>query len=1024
MATNQGVEIDEIYRNTNGISFQMASMESAYKGQTIMKPATRLFCETVKLYREDRAKYNQLLKEAKSMVANQQTTEEAFASWLSEKASPSQLSQLWYCYHDIEAFCRKIGVLKQPLFMTTDLDVVKRVQKTVSQNKIFTITHRKKLKSIILAAQYYTAFIKEQAEKEARKIDNPANNVPTKAVEEAKELSAVVEPNTNSQVQSVEQVLPEKTPPQVSNRRAEFDGKKENVNASSMRTVQQILDENGIPCIEKGSFYAFVDIDALTRSVRNILNRQASDLVSITRFMRYGKVCWRIHLTGEKQTEIVKQGMAEKPDSLKDSKEPGTTLLSSGVERKTNADVVVSEQHPSTNDAPIDTSTIASSDQSVEEQFFTYLRDIAKLSGKTCRDYITAIRIAESFARQHGITDYCIIGNSSAGAEKVIGNLLKNDEFAALNQLHHHRYTAAANRYIAFCQVTSDQNLERKYEIQYPSLYSKLLAASKVYDDPDGLNLERICAIIGADDKNAVQEILDHVSWATKITFGIYSFSKNAPSVLDQLSPPETEKAVESDDYSKDRFVEVLMQRYRNGMTFDSIDFDIFRETYEMLFEEQLTFDDTALEVRLRNCGILYKDRLFPADGVIDPNTRKRLYAYIDNSFAAGKTVLYYKAIFADLATEFASCFTLADEEMLRAYIEFTAEKGKYFFTEKYLSVEKNVTVDHNAEVAEYLLSAGKPMTIEAVASALSHIPQEQVQSIIYFDNRFLCNFRGRNNQSEFFHKDIFEVSNEELVAIADIINSYIDENEYAIWTDVWNQIKEKMPVFLENNLYLSWLGVRNALAPFLSKRFNFNASVISLPEKRYEMKDIFQLYAKHHPSFTADDIFSLSKELDTPANLYLWAIAEVSVRVSYDLFVSKDKISFDVEAIDRTIDSFMAKDYICLREINSFLAFPNVGYEWNEYLLESYVLSFSKKFMLLNNGRALNNAPGAIVKRDGAYTEFVDVCAAVLADSHIDLKKDAALKYLADRNLITQRRYKNIELAIQKAGQIRAGKR
>ena len=72
----------------------------------------------------------------------------------------------------------------------------------------------------------------------------------------------------------------------------------------------------------------------------------------------------------------------------------------------------------------------------------------------------------------------------------------------------------------------------------------------------------------------------------------------------------------------------------------------------------------------------------------------------------------------------------------------------------------------------------------------------------------------------------------------------------------------------------------------------------------------------------------------------------------------------------------------------------------------------------------ALNNAPGAIVKRDGAYTEFVDVCAAVLADSYIELKKDAALNYLADRNMITQRRYKNIELAIQKAGQIRARKR
>lgn len=69
MALNAGSEIDDICRNVNGISFQMASMESAYQGHTIMKPATRLFTETVLLYRNDAARYQQLLKEAKGMAS-------------------------------------------------------------------------------------------------------------------------------------------------------------------------------------------------------------------------------------------------------------------------------------------------------------------------------------------------------------------------------------------------------------------------------------------------------------------------------------------------------------------------------------------------------------------------------------------------------------------------------------------------------------------------------------------------------------------------------------------------------------------------------------------------------------------------------------------------------------------------------------------------------------------------------------------------------------------------------------------
>lgn len=558
-----------------------------------------------------------------------------------------------------------------------------------------------------------------------------------------------------------------------------------------------------------------------------------------------------------------------------------------------------------------------------------------------------------------------------------------------------------------------DQNLERQYKERYPSLYSKLFAVSKVFDDPGGLSLEKICKIIDEHDIYAVQEILSHVSWATEIAVSVYSFAKNISPEPFKLHKEESEKTEESDDYSKDRFIEVLIQRYRNGMMFDSIDFDIFRETYEMLFEEKLTFDDSDLEARLRNCGIMYKDRLFPADGIIDPETRKKLFEYIDGCFASGKTVLYYKAIFADLASELASCYTLADEEMLRAYIEYTAEKGKYYLTEKYLSVEKNVVVDHNAEVADYLLSAGKPMSTDNVCNALSHIPEEQIRHIITTDSRFL-----RNSKGEYFHEDIFEISEAELEEIAEIINEFIQQNEYAIWTDIWNEIQKKMPEFLENNLYLSGLGIRNALSRRFNGRFNFDGAVISMPKDRYAMRDIYQLYAKHHAEFTANDIYNLSKELDTV--IYFEPLAEVSVRVSLNRFVSKDLIQFDVDAVDKAIGSFVSRDYIRIREIDSYLVFPNVGYEWNEYLLENFVYSYSKKFSLLHNGFSLYNVAGAVVKKSGSIQEFVDACAAVLADAPIALNNKDALNYLADVNMITRRSYRDLDMAIKKAMQIR----
>ncbi len=68
MAIRRGLEIDDKYRNISGIHFQMASMESAYEGITIFKPATRLFMETVELYRGNRNHYDRILAEAKNMA--------------------------------------------------------------------------------------------------------------------------------------------------------------------------------------------------------------------------------------------------------------------------------------------------------------------------------------------------------------------------------------------------------------------------------------------------------------------------------------------------------------------------------------------------------------------------------------------------------------------------------------------------------------------------------------------------------------------------------------------------------------------------------------------------------------------------------------------------------------------------------------------------------------------------------------------------------------------------------------------
>lgn len=639
------------------------------------------------------------------------------------------------------------------------------------------------------------------------------------------------------------------------------------------------------------------------------------------------------------------------------------------------------------------------------------------MSDSTVRSYSSAIRSAEAFAKEKGIANVSLTSTDYALVLSSIDILLADKQFIAFNAQQHNRFSAAFRKLRDFLtevsrreeQLTSDAAME----VKYPKLYRALYSISKVYDDPEGLPISRILALTGLiESKRHVVEFLDNISWAYKLSDGVYSFSKKAAQVPAIAGKPQNSDTIPN-DFDRNAFVAVLMRRFQSGMEFDSIDLEIFRETYSDLYDETLAFSDEELEKRLKLCGVMYKDRIFPADGIIDPATKDRLYAYIENQFGSGNQVLYYKAIFTDLSDAFAYCFSLTDETMLKAYLEFVSDEGQYFFFDSYMSKEENVEIDHSEEVANFMLDAGKPMSYEDIYAGLSHIDKDIIYREIHGSDKFVMNER-----EHYFHIDIFEFSRSDGERISAILNKEIDENGYAIWSKAFESIQEQLPVFLENNLYLSSLGIRNALSQFMSDHFNFEGEVICARGVRLSMGDVFRLYAKHHAPFSDKQIYEFSKEVGSP--IYFWALAEESVRVSKSLFVAKDQIRFDVDAVDKALETYLTSGFILVKEVDSFLVFPNVGYEWNEYLLESFLLYYSKKYALVNNGTSLNNVAGAIAKKDGEFTLFVDVCAQALADSNVELKKTAALNYLAEVNLITRRSYKEIESAMAKARRIR----
>lgn len=142
-ATKNGDYIDDTFRNVNGITFQMAGMESAYYGKTIMKPASKLFSELMDIYRNHQNEYKELLSEVKDLVTKDcgelemkdaVTDRENFKYWLKNKTHLAEATVRSYTSAIvlIENFALDEGLKSTTLYGKEKSDVIVAVNELMS----------------------------------------------------------------------------------------------------------------------------------------------------------------------------------------------------------------------------------------------------------------------------------------------------------------------------------------------------------------------------------------------------------------------------------------------------------------------------------------------------------------------------------------------------------------------------------------------------------------------------------------------------------------------------------------------------------------------------------------------------------------------------------------------------------------------------------------------------------------------------------------------------------------------------
>lgn len=428
MAIHNGMVIDDVYRNVNGITFQMASMESAYQGRTIMKPATRLFSSIVEMYRNHRSQYDELLKEARLMAGvDKKNNETLFVDWLSKKVSPAQLSELYIALQEIEKQANKSRIIKTSLYESVNDRLYKKIKSDLEKSKIFKFQHKRQMGVINAALNHLIQFAEEyqHAADEAR-----PDTISQETYDEKKALISEQQSDVQGyrtvdfrNIGSLEYAKPvslkyfNTDKPEKSWRvlyidfctlaLADYPKEFEIMKGESLsgKTAMWLVDESN-----KGLLRVAKDIGS---GFYVEGNRSALDFArNIRRIIDQCKINY---------TDVVVQYYTRNDDT--------------GFDNPVTASVNAQERRYHRED---------------KENFYQWMLNHEKMAEATCRGYVSSVRGAEKYASEHGIDSIHLYGVELSVAKESADRLFNDAGFVRYNEIQHNRFRAAITKLLLF----------------------------------------------------------------------------------------------------------------------------------------------------------------------------------------------------------------------------------------------------------------------------------------------------------------------------------------------------------------------------------------------------------------------------------------------------------------------------------------------------------------------------------------------------------------------------------------------
>lgn len=446
---------------------------------------------------------------------------------------------------------------------------------------------------------------------------------------------------------------------------------------------------------------------------------------------------------------------------------------------------------------------------------------------------------------------------------------------------------------------------------------------------------------------------------------------------------------------------ETLIKHFSNGIVIDKlIDMMRLKQFYENDFQKELIVDDEKIKQIIKSIGLFFENKYY----IISKNAKDEIKKTLKTIVLDGYIIVYFKNLF-EQKSDWMMTQNIMSPEMLCAVVKEIIttnirEFPKNTIKQNYvLFSDKDPELTIIANEIDRVWGDTVLRTYDEISQLLPYIPYEKIKYSLSYSDKYKWNSKDTYANGKFFYCDEGE------------INLILD---FATRTcqDKGSVSFDELPLanVFENNYELTTTAVYDFLYLKLKKVFERKANMLSFYGKNDDVAKQIRDFCMSHSRCLISELETIMK--NAIGRIDLWRVIDYAnrymVRIDAKTFLSEREVSFNATEIDYILDDIIRGEFIGLKEIVSYIRFPECGSPWNAFLLESYIRRFSNTYKYVSLSSNSQNV-GAIVKKTN-IDDYHTIMAKSIAKTIINASKEEMLDYLVEMGFLGKRKYKRID--------------